>query len=85
MSRQATFVRSVLTGKLEIQRANQPHNYDEDLSHGSDDRNEGSSKKSADYLTSNLLIPSSQQLNDITITMLNESQIDAILESYSTE
>ena len=52
--------------------ANQPFNYDEDLSEGSMSADEGESRKHVIYLATNMLKPSSQPINEIKVDTLNE-------------
>ncbi len=55
--------------------ANQPFNYDEDLSEGSISGEEVESKKHVIYLTTNMLTPASQPINEIFVETLNEELI----------
>ena len=57
MSRQATLFRNMDTGRIEMANANQPFNYDEDLSENSMTADEVESKKHVIYLTTNMLTP----------------------------
>ena len=52
--------------------ANQPFNYDEDLSEGSMSGDEVESKRHVIYLTTNMLTPASQPINEIEVNELNE-------------
>ena len=47
------------TGRIEMANANQPFNYDEDLSENSMSADEVDSKKHVIYLTTNMLAPAS--------------------------
>jgi hypothetical protein len=60
------------TGRIEMASANQPFNYDEDLSEGSMDGDIAESKKQVIYLTTNMLTPASQPINEIEVESLNE-------------
>ena len=59
MSRQTTLFRNMDTGRIERANANQPFNYDEDLSENSMSADEVESKKHVIYLTTNMLTPAS--------------------------
>jgi hypothetical protein len=59
MSRQTTLFRNMDTGRIEMANANQPFNYDEDLSENSMSADEVESKKHVIYLTTNMLTPAS--------------------------
>jgi hypothetical protein len=60
------------TGRIEMANANQPFNYDEDLSEGSMSGDEVESKRHVIYLTTNMLTPASQPINEIEVNELNE-------------
>jgi len=60
------------TGRIEMANANQPFNYDEDLSEGSMSGDEVESKRHVIYLTTNMLTPASQPINEIEVIELNE-------------
>ena len=72
MSRQTTLYRNMETGRIEMANANQPFNYDEDLSEGSMSGDEVESKRHVIYLTTNMLTPASQPINEIEVIELNE-------------
>jgi len=72
MSRQTTLYRNMETGRIEMANANQPFNYDEDLSEGSMSGDEVESKRHVIYLTTNMLTPASQPINEIEVNELNE-------------
>ncbi len=72
MSRQATLFRNMETGRIEMASANQPFNYDEDLSEGSMSGDEVESKRHVIYLTTNMLTPASQPINEIEVNELNK-------------
>ncbi len=72
MSRQTTLFRNMETGRIEMANANQPFNYDEDLSEGSMSGDEVESKRHVIYLTTNMLTPASQPINEIEVNELNE-------------
>ena len=55
--------------------ANQPFNYDEDLSENSIGDDEHESKKHVIYLTTNMLAPAKQPINEIEVDIFNEDQI----------
>jgi hypothetical protein len=55
--------------------ANQPFNYDEDLSENSMSGDEADSKKHFVYLTTNMLSPARQPINEISVEILNEELI----------
>ena len=57
MNRQATLMRNLETGRIEMTRANQPYNYDEDMSEGSEEKENENGGISVIYLTTNMLIP----------------------------
>jgi hypothetical protein len=75
MSRQTTLFRNIETGRIEMAHANQPFNYDEDLSEHSLSGDEAEDRKHVIYLTSNMLSPKKQPINDIFVECLNEDQI----------
>jgi hypothetical protein len=52
--------------------ANQPFNYDEDLSEGSLSGDEGESRKHVIYSATNMLLPSRQPINEIEVDSFNE-------------
>ena len=60
------------TGRIEMANANQPFNYDEDLSESSMSADEVEPKKHVIYLTTNMLTPASQPINDIEVDTFNE-------------
>jgi hypothetical protein len=60
------------TGRIEMANANQPFNYDEDLSENSMSADEVESKKHVIYLTTNMLTPASQPINEIEVDTFNE-------------
>jgi|APCry1669189241_1035207.scaffolds.fasta_scaffold67213_1 hypothetical protein len=72
MSRQTTLYRNMETGRIEMANANQPFNYDEDLSEGSMSGDEVESKRHVIYSTTNMLTPASQPINEIEVNELNE-------------
>jgi hypothetical protein len=72
MSRQTTLFRNMDTGRIEMANANQPFNYDEDLSESSMSGDEVESKKHVIYLTTNMLTPASQPINEIEVDTFNE-------------
>ena len=72
MSRQTTLFRNMDTGRIEMANANQPFNYDEDLSENSMSDDEVESKKHVIYLTTNMLTPASQPINEIEVDTFNE-------------
>ena len=72
MSRQTTIFRNMDTGRIEMANANQPFNYDEDLSENSMSADEVESKKHVIYLTTNMLTPASQPINEIEVDTFNE-------------
>ena len=72
MSRQTTLFRNMDTGRIEMANANQPFNYDEDLSENSMSADEVESKKHVIYLTTNMLTPASQPINEIEVDTFNE-------------
>ena len=72
MSRQATLFRNAETGRIEMGNANQPFNYDEDLSEGSMSGDEGESRKYVIYLATNMLSPSRQPINEIQVDTFND-------------
>jgi hypothetical protein len=72
MSRQKTLFRNMDTGRIEMANANQPFNYDEDLSENSMSADEVESKKHKIYLTTNMLTPASQLINEIEVDTFNE-------------
>ncbi len=53
-------------------RANQPLNYDEDISEVSVSGDESDSKIHVIYLTTSMLSPKKQALNEISVETLNE-------------
>jgi hypothetical protein len=53
-------------------RANQPIDYDEDISEISVSGDESETKKHVIYLTTNLLSPAKQSINEISVETLNE-------------
>ena len=65
--------------------ANQPFNYDEDLSESSMSGDEVESKKHVIYLTTNMLTPASQPINEIEVDTFNEDQISESLNLYYAE
>jgi hypothetical protein len=75
MSRQATLFRNAETGRIEMATANQPFNYDEDLSENSMSGGEDERKNHVIYLTTNMLSPAKQPINEISVDTLNEDQI----------
>jgi hypothetical protein len=72
MSRQTTLLRNLETGRIEMANANQPFNYDEDLSEGSMSGDEGESRKHVIYLATNMLSPSRQPINEIQVDTFND-------------
>jgi hypothetical protein len=72
MSRQTTLFRNAETGQIEMATANQPFNYDEDLSEVSMSGDESESKRQVIYLTTNILSPAWQPINEISVETLNE-------------
>ena len=72
MSRQTTLFRNMDTGRIEMANANQPFNYDEDLSESSMSGDEVECKKHVIYLTTNMLTPASQPINEIEVDTFNE-------------
>ena len=75
MSRQSTLFRNAETGRVEMAKANQPFNYEEDLDESSASGEDGESKKPVSYLTTNMLSPSNQRINEIEVSALNEDSI----------
>jgi hypothetical protein len=72
------------TGRIEMANANQPFNYDEDLSEKSLSGDEGETLKHVIYLTTNMLTPAKQKINEISVDTLNGEQIlEAIKNCYS--
>lgn len=71
MSRQTTLFRNMETGRIEMANANQPPNYDEDLSEGAMSDDEIDSKKHVMYQSTNMLTPGSQTINEIEVISLN--------------
>ena len=60
------------TGRIEMASANQPFNYDEDLSDNIMSGGEDESKNHVIYLTTNMLSPAKQQINEISVDTLNQ-------------
>ena len=75
MSRQAKLARNIHTGMVELQRANQPHQYDEEPSHGSSGSDDTSDRRARDYFATNLLVPTGQQINLIEVEEHSDDQI----------
>ena len=50
-------MRNLETGRIEMTRANQPYNYDEDMSEGSEEKENENGGISVTYLTTNMLAP----------------------------
>jgi hypothetical protein len=72
MSRQTTLFRNMETGRIEMAHANQPFNYDEDLSESSKSADEVEPKKHVIYLTTNMLVPAKQPINLIEVDTFNQ-------------
>jgi hypothetical protein len=72
MSRQTTLFRNMETGRIEMANANQPFNYDEDLSESSMSADEVEQKKHVIYLSTNILSPAHQSINEIVVDSFNE-------------
>ena len=75
MSRQAKLARNMETGMVELQRANQPHEYDEDSSEGTSGGDSTSERKAGDYFATKLLAPTSQKINLIEVEDLSDDGI----------
>jgi hypothetical protein len=82
MSKQATLIRNAETGRIEMAAANQPYNYNEDLSEQSLSEDDAENKKLVIYMTTNMLSPSNQPINEIIVDTLSEDQIHDYLKNY---
>jgi hypothetical protein len=56
--------------------ANQPFNYNEDLSEGTLSNDESETKQHMIYSTTNILSPANQPINEIIVEILNEDQVN---------
>ena len=60
------------TGGIGMASASQPFNYDEDLSDYIMSGGEDESKNHVIYLTTNILLPARQPINEISVDNLNQ-------------
>ena len=57
MNRQATLMRNLETGRIEMYKGNQPHTHDEDSSDNSNDGEQEDGRYHFTYMTTNILSP----------------------------
>ncbi len=77
MSHQATLARNARTGMVELRRANQQNDYDEDSVESSSDSSIASAKMADDYFATDILVPARQRINEIQVRQHNNDEIEA--------